>query len=94
MALPFRSKDKAVTKGANLSNSNVGLTKTLHRDSTLDITYVDLGASTVTDHRVVITGLIDAQGDSGGYVTFRVISDLRNQGSTVNSSTPYLAFYR
>jgi len=85
---------KAVTKGANLSNSNVGLTKTLHRDSTLDITYVDLGASTVTDHRVVITGLIDAQGDSGGYVTFRVISDLRNQGSTVNSSTPYLAFYR
>ncbi len=85
---------RAVTKGAVLSNSNVGLTKTLHRDSTLDILYVDLTASTAIDHRVVITQLIDAQGDSGGYVAFRFISDLRNQGSTVNSSTPFLAFYR
>lgn len=85
---------KAATKGAVLSGSNVGLTKTLHWDSTLGISYVDLTASTVADHRVVITGLIDAQGDSGGYVSFRVVSDLRNQGSTVNSSTPFLAFYR
>ena len=85
---------KAVTKGANLSNSKVGLTATLHLDSTLAIQYVDLSGSTASDHRVVVTGLIDAQGDSGGYVSFRFISDRRDQGSTINSSTPFLAFYR
>ena len=85
---------KAVTKAGTLQSSQVGLTKTLHWDSTLTIAYVDLSASTATDHRVVITQLIDQQGDSGGYVAFRFISDARQQGSTVNSSTPYLAFYR
>ena len=84
----------AVTKGANLSNSIVGRTATLHRDSTLDIQYVDLSGSTAADHRVVVTQLIDAQGDSGGKVAFRFISDRRDQGSTINSSTPFLAFYR
>lgn len=85
---------KAVTKAGTLQSSQVGLTKTLHWDSTLNIAYVDLSASTAADHRVVVTKLIDQQGDSGGYVAFRFISDARYQGSTVNSSTPYLAFYR
>jgi hypothetical protein len=85
---------KAVTKGAVLASSQVGLTKTLHWDSSLNIAYVDLTASTATDHRVVVTKLIDNAGDSGGYVGFRFISNYVNQGSTVNSSTPYLAFYR
>ena len=87
---------KAVTKGGTVQSSHIGLTKTLHWDSTLNIAYVDLGASTATDHRVVVTGYAGdyAQGDSGGYASFRFISDLRSQGSTVNSSTPFLAFYR
>lgn len=85
---------KAVTKGANLGSSQVGLTKTLHWDSSLSIAYVDLTASTAADHRVVITDLVDAQGDSGGYVAFRFLANPRRQGSTINSSTPYLAFYR
>lgn len=85
---------KAVTKAGTLQSSQVGLTKTLHRDSTLDITYVDLSASTASDNRVVITQLLDQQGDSGGYVAFRFIANRREQGSTLNSSTPYLAFYR
>ena len=85
---------KAVTKGANLGSSHVGLTKTLHWDSTLNIAYVDLTASTAADNRVVVTQLVDAQGDSGGYVAFRFIQDSRYQGSTINSSTPFLAFYR
>lgn len=85
---------KAVSKFGTLQSSHVGLTKTLHRDSSLDIMYVDLSASTAADHRVVVTGLIDAQGDSGGYVSFRFIGDRREQGSTINSSSPYLAFYR
>lgn len=85
---------RAVTKNGTLQSSQVGLTKTLHWDSTLGICYVDLGASTTTDHRVVVTQLLDAQGDSGGAVAFRAVGDLRYQGSTVNSSTPFLAFYR
>lgn len=85
---------KAVTKGATLQSSAVGLTKTLHWDSTLNIQYVDLTASTASDHRVVLTQLIDQQGDSGGYVAFRFIGNRREQGSTINSSTPFLAFYR
>ncbi|SRR5713101_191490 len=85
---------KAVTKNGTLQSSQVGLCKTLHWDSTLNIQYVDLGASTVTDYRVVVTKLIDAQNDSGGYVAFRFIGNRREQGSTINSSTPFLAFYR
>lgn len=86
----------AVTKAGTLQSSQVGLTKTLHWDSTLGISYVDLSASTATDHRVVVTGIHPsfAQGDSGGQVTFRFIGNRREQGSTVNSSTPFLAFYR
>jgi hypothetical protein len=85
---------KAVTKFGTLQSSQVGLTKTLHWDSSLAIAYVDLSASTAADHRVVLTDLIDAQGDSGGYVAFRYIHNSFRQGSTLVSSTPYLAFYR
>lgn len=85
---------KAVTKGGTLQSSQVGLTKAFSFDSTLNIAYVDLGASTAADHRVVVTDLIDAQGDSGGYVAFRFLTNRAAQGSTVVSSTPFLAFYR
>jgi len=85
---------KAATINGTLQSSQVGLTKKLQWDSTLNIQVVDLSASTATDHRVVITQLIDQQGDSGGYVAFRVIPNRADQGSTVLSSTPYLAFYR
>lgn len=85
---------KAVTKAGTLQSSQVGLTKTLHFDSTLNIAYVDLSASTAADHRVVVTDLLDQQGDSGGYVAFRFLTNSNRQGSTIVSSTPYLAFYR
>ena len=85
---------QAVTKAGTLQSSQIGLTKTLHWDSTLNIAYVDLSASTATDHRVVVTQLIDQQGDSGGKVAFRFITNSYRQGSTILSSTPYLAFYR
>ncbi len=84
----------AVTKGGTLQSSHVGLTKTLQRDSSLDIAYVDLGASTATNHRVIITQLLGEQGDSGARVAFCFMQDNREQGSTVNSSSPYLAFSR
>lgn len=89
---------RAVTKFGTIQSSHVGLTKTLHRDSSLDIMYVDLSASTAGDHRVVITQMsVDngiAQGDSGAAVAFRFLTNSYRQGSTVLSSTPYLAFYR
>ncbi len=85
---------KAVSKGGTLQSSQVGLTKTLAWDSSLAIAYVDLAASTAADHRVILTDLIDAQGDSGGYVAFRFLTNSYRQGSTIVSSTPYLAFYR
>jgi len=92
-ACPFQ-EFKAVTKAGTLQSSQVGLTKTLHWDSTLNIQYVDLSASTASDHRVVVTKLIDQQNDSGGYVAFRFLTNSYRQGSTILSSTPYLAFYR
>lgn len=89
---------KAVTKGATLDLSQVGLSRKMMRDSTLDIEYIDLSASTAADWRVVITGLIDAVGDSGGYVSFRFLSQLGggNIGSSaaITSTSPVLAFYR
>jgi hypothetical protein len=87
---------RAVTKAATLQSSHVGLCKTLHWDSTLAIAYVDLSASTASDFRVLVTGLLPnySQGDSGGEVSFRFLTNSYNQGSTRLSSTPYLAFYR
>ena len=82
---------KAVTKGAVLESSHVGSPRTLAWDSTLSIHYVDLGGSTAGDNRVIVTDLIDAIGDSGGFVGFRFMSG--DYGSTNNSSQHWLAFY-
>lgn len=88
----------AVTKGATLQSSVVGMTKKITHDSTLNIAYVQLAASTAAEHRVVITQLLDAAGDSGGRVAFRFLPSISGtiQGTTAtyNSSTPILAFYR
>lgn len=84
----------AVTKAGTLQSSHVGQTKTLHWDSTLNISYVDVSASTAGDHRVIVTQLVDQQGDSGGRVAFKFMTNSFRQGSTILSSTPYLAFYR
>lgn len=87
---------KAVTKGATLQSSNLGLRKTLHYDSTLAIMYVDLTASTASDWRVIVTDLINAEGDSGGYVAFRFVSRVtENNGSSVaaTSTSAVLAFF-
>lgn len=88
----FRANTK--NGAAGLQSSQVGLTKTLHWDSTLGIAYVDVGASTASDHRVLITQLLDDQGTTGGAVAFRFLTNSYRQGSTILSSTPYLAFYR
>lgn len=87
---------QANTKGGAVTSSLVGTTRTLHWDSTLNIAYVDITGSTAGDHRVVVTGLMSGytQSDTGAPVAFRFISNSFRQGSTVLSSTPYLAFFR
>lgn len=80
---------RAQTQGANLLSSQVGKLKALVWDSTLAITKVDLSNSTAINVRVVVTGLIDNEGDSGGAVSFRFIT---NDVSTISS--PFLAFFR
>ena len=87
---------RAFTKGAALASSHVGLRKTLHWDSTLNISYVDLTASTASDWRVIVTDLIDNENDTGGRVAFRFVSHLtENNGSSVavTSTSPVLAFF-
>jgi hypothetical protein len=85
---------QANTKGGAVTSSLVGTARTLHWDSSLNIAYVDITGSTAADFRVVVTQLLGNQGDTGGPVAFRFISNRREQGSTINSSTPFLAFYR
>lgn len=87
---------RAQTQFNTLASSHVGLHKKMMFDSTLNVEYIDLRASTAADWRVVITGLIDNEGDSGGAVSFRFLSRLtENIGSSValTSTSPILAFY-
>lgn len=83
----------AYTKGAALTDTHVGSARTLQFDSTLNVHWVDLGASTAADNRVLITQFVDAIGDTGGRVVFRHLTNL-TAPSTQVSSLAYLAFYR
>jgi hypothetical protein len=76
---------KAWTRRGVITSSIVGTIKELTRDSTLNIDLVSLNVSSLATpaNCVIITGLIDAPGDSGGAVTFRF-----------NTSSGFLAFYR
>ncbi len=76
---------KAWTRFGLLTSSLVGTQKELTRDTTLNIDLVVVKASSLATPLlpVLITGLIDNSGDSGGAVTFRFVA-----------STGFLAFYR
>lgn len=83
---------RARTRNGLLNSTLVGEAHSLLWDSTLHIHYVNVGASSATTPvNVIITGLIDASGDSGGLVTFSVPAhDITSSLSTAN----ILAFYR
>jgi hypothetical protein len=80
---------RAQTQGANLASSAVGKLKALVWDSTLTITKVDLSNSSAGVQRCLVTGLIDAEGDSGGAVSFRFLTQ-----TPVGSTDQVLAFYK
>jgi hypothetical protein len=95
---------KAVTKGAALGSSSIGLRRAIGFDSTLRIAYIDMTASTAADWRVIVTkvlgpmgaGGVVTEGDSGGYVAFRFLQKLEGSiGSSVaiTSTSPLLAFF-
>lgn len=76
---------RARTRFGLLNSTIVGTAKELHRDSTLGIDVVNLSVSSLATpaNCVIITGLLDASGDSGGAVTFRF-----------NTSSGFLAFFK
>lgn len=59
------------TRGGTLALANVGLSYGLFRDSSKNVTLVDLGNTQSTSQRVIVTELVDAVGDSGGLVVFK-----------------------
>lgn len=61
----------ARTRGGVLAQTNVGSPFGLFFDSTKAVYGVDLANAQSTSIRVIVTGLIDAVGDSGGYVRFK-----------------------
>ena len=61
----------ARTRGSTITSSNIGLGYGIFFDSTKNVCGVDLANTQSTSVRVVVTGLIDAAGDSGGYVRFK-----------------------
>lgn len=70
----------ARTRGGTLAQTNVGSYYGIFYDSTKAVYGVDLANTQSTSIRLVVTGLIDAVGDSGGYVRFKFG---RPVGSTV-----------
>jgi len=76
---------RARTRFGLLNSTIVGTHKELHRDSTLGIVVVNLATSSLATpaNCVLITGLLDSPGDSGGAVTFKF-----------NQSSNFLAFSR
>jgi hypothetical protein len=82
----------ANTRNGLLNSTCVGQMKELCVDSTLNITLVNIGASSLATPmpRVIVTSLLDNSGDSGGRVTFRFVArDATSSLSTAN----LLAFF-
>lgn len=59
------------TFGATLNSSNVGRAYALQHDSTKNVWLVDIADGVSSAVRVVVTGLLDVVGDSGGAVSFK-----------------------
>lgn len=72
----------ARTRGSTITSTNIGLGYGLFFDSTKNVYGVDLANAVSTSIRVVVTGLIDAIGDSGGYVRFKFGTPAGSSGLT------------
>lgn len=72
----------ARSRGNVLASTNVGIAYGLFFDSTKNVYGVDLANQVSTSIRVVCTGLVDAVGDSGGYVRFKFGTPAGSSGLT------------
>lgn len=72
----------ARTRGGLIQSTNVGQAFGLFFDSTKAVYGVDLANQVSTSIRVVVTGLIDSPGDSGGYVRFKFGTPAGSSGLT------------
>jgi hypothetical protein len=61
----------ARSRGGTLALATVGASFGLFRDSSKNVTLIDLGNTQSTSLRVIVTELVDAVGDSGGAVIFK-----------------------
>lgn len=88
---------RANTIGGLLNSTLVGTVKEINRDTTLNIDLIQIGASRLTAamNNVLITGLIDQPGDSGGAVSFKFLPRDPNATWTTLSSAAgrRLAFF-
>jgi hypothetical protein len=78
----------ARTRGINIASTHVGLGYGIFFDSTKNVYGVDLANVQSTSVRVVVTGLIDAVGDSGGYVRFKFGQPILSTGGFAFSAQP------
>lgn len=78
----------ARTRGGVLASTNVGLGYGIFYDSTKSVYGVDLANAQSTSVRVLVTGLIDAVGDSGGYVKFKFGQPILSTGGFSALATP------
>ncbi len=84
---------RARTRNGLLNSTLVGEVHDILWDSTLHIHLINVGASSLSAAapRVLITGLLDNSGDSGGLITFKFIPrDVTSSLSTAN----LLAFWK
>jgi len=78
---------RARTKNGLLNSTLVGEVHDILWDSTMHVHLINVGASSLgtAAPRALITGLLDASGDSGGLVTFKFIPrDVTSSLSTAN----------
>ena len=82
-SIEFRGR----TKNGLLNSTLVGQVHDILWDSTMHVFLVNVGASSVGGApRVLVTGLIDNSGDSGGAVTFKFIThDTVSTGPNLNT---------
>ncbi len=88
-SIEFRGR----TRNGLLNSTIVGEVKDILWDSTLHIHLINVGASSLSAPapRVLITGLLDNSGDSGGLVTFKFLQKDVTSSLSTNS---LLAFWK
>lgn len=82
---------RAQTRHGLLNSTMVGTVRDIVRDSTLNIDLINAGASSAGLAVALVTGLIDAAGDSGGAVSFRFVTHDPNSSLSTGRRLAFFA---